>query len=145
MWTKHIIRMTSASRQETLYHARIALQEMHDSSPKMRVSQSPYDFRQKSASSNHILKKYKSTDYPPSLLSSAQTKKPYPILSQHAAQFYSNPKNRNNYVNVNRDKKVHTVKPLDGMKRKIWFDDKKKVRGYAPIGAKGSFFGLPNK
>ena len=125
---------TQASRQDTLYHDRIALQQMHDGRGRAGRAEAP----------NHILSKYKSSDYPASFLSSAKSKK-MPILNQQAAKFYENPKNKDNFLNKSREKKVHLVKPLKGLQKQHWHNDRVKVKAHKPIGVQGSFFGLPNK
>ena len=108
-----IQKMTHASRLETLHHARMALQSMHD----LNVSDSrskPFESRENkntqistrnpfdrkiqalNPNSNHILSKYKSSDYPASLLSSNKSYR-IPLINNKSTQFYNSKKGVTNY------------------------------------------------
>merc|ERR1712226_287415 len=161
-------------RLQMLHHARLALQEMHGSSfPEQVTAKSQKQRTTHVRSKLNVTKGNKSTwlqpynsvnpGYPDAR---SIIDKPYPNTPYSTRyDFYDDDGIFEAKKTKRRGKNVPRVPIKDGvatvdakvipktsmptkqqqLRKSYWFDDKKRVKAKAPIGAKGTFFGLPNK
>ena len=152
-----------------LHHARLALQKIHEEEHILKSSKTNRKLKKnekpKSLESNRVpwLTPYeaKNPNYP---AAREVIDKNYPNTPfSERYDFYDKDGlfeakkakrrgNNNNRLGLREnEKKIDHVIPKTSMatktralKKNYWFDDRKKVKGTAPMGSKGTFFGLSN-